>query len=498
MNPTPSTPEDSPQSSGSSPARARSVLRLSFVVFVDKAHGEEELRPFFQSLEDTVKPLEQSWEVVAVDNSTSDETWDRLKSIQMDHRSRIHLIRFRAGQKRSVAAEVALGRVTGDVVFFLDTEHPEEIQGITQMANRVEEGYDVVIGQRESGEQPNCWDACTDKVFGDLLYQVNGLRLSSPLSQFFCFRTKVPRLSGADGERITILPYLAARAGFEVAEVPWKPEGPQAEQPKNWPFAQMPAYVEKLALSLWTEFRSASFLEATTPASMVMVFGAFFVTMAAFVPASLQMVFVAAGFLVITAALGALQLFNAHSIAELTSVYAAERVHQGAICEERHRVGTGIDHPASQEESKAVTPVDNGISAVEPGQAKPRVLVVDDDPMIQKLLSGILVDADCEVTSACDGEDGLSRVDDNTDVIILDLAMPRCDGFEFLKKYRSTSYDAKIIVISGSGRPKNVSKAFKEGAFDFMEKPFEIAETVRLVRNAVKQRRLAREYLEVA
>ncbi len=497
MNLPPSTPEEAPNMSSSATARACPDLRLSFVVVIDKP--EADLRTFFHTLEESVRSLPNSWEAICIDNTSSHTTWDDLKSIQVDNRCRMHLIRFRTVQKRGRALDAALARVTGDVVYLLNAERPEEIETISQMQNRLSEGYDVIVGHQEPEREAGWCERWTTSAFSEVLYHVNGFRLRAPLSDYFCFRTNVPKLSNVDGETIGTLPYAAARAGFEVTELPWKPSGKHESDRAKWCWTrEIPHYLEKLTLSLWAEFRSASFMEATTPAFMVLILGAIGVTLSPFVSAAFQIAFLATGFMLITGALFGLQLFNAASIRDLVTFQFRDRLNESVVSEERHRVGTGLDEPASQKKVEALDRMEPTKVHVKDGEAKPRILVVDDDPMIQKLLSGILTEADCEVTTACDGEEGLNRVDEHTDVILLDLAMPRMDGFEFLKKYRSTSYDAKIIVISGAGRVKNVAKAFKEGAFDFMEKPFEISETVRLVRNAVHQRRLSREYLEVA
>jgi len=106
-----------------------------------------------------------------------------------------------------------------------------------------------------------------------------------------------------------------------------------------------------------------------------------------------------------------------------------------------------------------------------------RILIVDDDPTIQKALSQTLFNYKYETETAGDGfEAGIKTVQFRPDLIILDLIMPEMDGFEvcrYLKNDPTTS-DVKILILTGYDTEENREKIMDAGADDFLTKPVEV------------------------
>jgi CheY-like chemotaxis protein len=104
-----------------------------------------------------------------------------------------------------------------------------------------------------------------------------------------------------------------------------------------------------------------------------------------------------------------------------------------------------------------------------------RVLVVDDDPGLQQALEAILQLEGYEVTTARDGLDALEKVDHSQPaLILLDLMMPRMDGFTFAEELKQRGLRAQIpiIVLTADGRVQQ--KAEQLGADGGLAKPFDI------------------------
>jgi DNA-binding response OmpR family regulator len=109
--------------------------------------------------------------------------------------------------------------------------------------------------------------------------------------------------------------------------------------------------------------------------------------------------------------------------------------------------------------------------------AKPRILVVEDDPDLRRILKLQLSSLDYEVTEACDGAAGFKSVQqDRPDCVILDLMMPVMDGFGFLKRARSlfSTKDTPIIILTASEDERNRLKGFQYQADAYMSKPYDI------------------------
>ena len=120
---------------------------------------------------------------------------------------------------------------------------------------------------------------------------------------------------------------------------------------------------------------------------------------------------------------------------------------------------------------------------------KPKILIVDDERHLvgslqQTLLlefPGGLVDA------AYSGEEGLSRLAESTyDLILADLRMPGFDGLELIRGVRYLSPDVPIVLMTGYGSDLIRDEAAELGVSDYVEKPFDVSDLLRVVRDLLQ------------
>ena len=123
-----------------------------------------------------------------------------------------------------------------------------------------------------------------------------------------------------------------------------------------------------------------------------------------------------------------------------------------------------------------------------------RILFIDDDPSGREVALFNLRKAGHEVTAAGDGAGGLSAFAAAPfDVVITDLKMPGIPGMEVLRKIRAGSPDVPVLVITAFGNVETAVAAMKEGAYDFIGKPFHRDQLLLAVEKALDRRRLATE-----
>ena len=118
-----------------------------------------------------------------------------------------------------------------------------------------------------------------------------------------------------------------------------------------------------------------------------------------------------------------------------------------------------------------------------------RILVVDDEPAIRRLLKTSLASQDYLVSEAADGAAALAALKrDPFDVLVLDLGLPGMDGFEVIRQLREGRSALPIIVLSARADETGKVRALDLGADDYVTKPFGIEELLARIRAAVRHR----------
>jgi FixJ family two-component response regulator len=119
--------------------------------------------------------------------------------------------------------------------------------------------------------------------------------------------------------------------------------------------------------------------------------------------------------------------------------------------------------------------------------ASGEIFVVDDDPMVLNALSVVLSREGYQVNGFAEGASFLAAAKLRTPTcVILDVHMPGQSGLDILKELNAQQYPAPIFIISGIGDIPMAVEAIKNGAFDFIEKPFDATTVVTRVREAVE------------
>ena len=115
-----------------------------------------------------------------------------------------------------------------------------------------------------------------------------------------------------------------------------------------------------------------------------------------------------------------------------------------------------------------------------------KILVVDDEPPIRKLLRMGLVSQGYEVVDASNGKTALDQLAQKPDLVILDLGLPDVDGLELLRKIRSSQESLPIVVLSSRGDEAGKVAALDLGADDYVTKPFGMDELFARMRAALR------------
>jgi len=116
-----------------------------------------------------------------------------------------------------------------------------------------------------------------------------------------------------------------------------------------------------------------------------------------------------------------------------------------------------------------------------------KVLVVDDEANLRKVLGALLRSEGYEVSLAADGEMGLNEFKKNgADIVVTDLVMPKFGGMELLKAINDLAPDVPVIIVTAHGTVDSAVEAIKRGAFDYITKPYDKDELAAVIAKAAR------------
>ena len=110
-----------------------------------------------------------------------------------------------------------------------------------------------------------------------------------------------------------------------------------------------------------------------------------------------------------------------------------------------------------------------------------KIIVIEDDPHILKLISQTLQREGYEVVTATDGSEGLRKVrETHPHLVILDISLPGLDGYQVCHHLRSEHATSKlpVIMVTAMSRPSDQRRGFETGADDYLSKPFVLSELI--------------------
>lgn len=122
-----------------------------------------------------------------------------------------------------------------------------------------------------------------------------------------------------------------------------------------------------------------------------------------------------------------------------------------------------------------------------------RILIVEDEAVLMRALTDALTAKGCDVIGASDGETGLElALEKKPQLILLDIMLPRVNGFEICRAVRAHGHDMPILMLTAKGQEEDVILGLNLGADDYITKPFRLGEVVARV-NAFLRRSTARQ-----
>lgn len=193
-------------------------VALSIVVPV--MNEQESVRPLYEKLSTHLDSLAKRYEVIFVDDGSTDNTFAELKKLYDEHPGILRVVRFRRNFGKTPALVAGFGRARGEIVFTMDGDLQDDPEEIPRFLAKLDEGYDLVTGWKFPRLDPIS-KTFPSRVFNGLVSKMTGVHLHDINNGFKAYRREVIEDSHLKlyGEFHRFIPVMAHWRGFRVAEI---------------------------------------------------------------------------------------------------------------------------------------------------------------------------------------------------------------------------------------------------------------------------------------
>jgi glycosyltransferase involved in cell wall biosynthesis len=199
---------------------ASSSQKVALSIVVPVMNEEQNVRPLYQKLSDQLNSLGQNYEIIFVDDGSTDHTFRELKTLHEEHSGTIRVIRFRRNFGKTPALVAGFSRCQGDIIFTMDGDLQDDPEEIPNFLEKINEGYDLVSGWKFPRLDP-ITKTFPSHVFNGLVSKMTGVHLHDINNGFKAYRRDVIEDSHLKlyGEFHRFIPVMAQWRGFSVTEI---------------------------------------------------------------------------------------------------------------------------------------------------------------------------------------------------------------------------------------------------------------------------------------
>ncbi len=188
-------------------------------IVVPLQNEQESLPLLIKAIDEVFKSSEDKYEVIFVDDGSTDKSIEVLKKIRYEYGEIIKIIRFTCNYGKSAALSVGIKEATGDFIITMDADLQDDPSAIPLMLEKIDEGWDLVSGWKKKRYDPITF-TLPSKVWNSVTSVLSGVKLHDFNCGFKAYRSEAAKSLDIYGDRHRYLPALAHWDGYKVTEVP--------------------------------------------------------------------------------------------------------------------------------------------------------------------------------------------------------------------------------------------------------------------------------------
>lgn len=194
----------------------KGTVELSIVIPL--YNEEENVAQLHEKLHCSLRPLEKSYEIILVDDGSTDRTFEILRRLKIND-PLLRVIKFRGNFGQSAATAAGFDVATGEVIITLDGDLQNDPTDIPRILQKLDEGYDVVSGWRKSRKDKLLLRKVPSTIANRIICRVTDVRLHDTGCALKAYRSDIVKRINLYGELHRFLPALARIEGARIAEM---------------------------------------------------------------------------------------------------------------------------------------------------------------------------------------------------------------------------------------------------------------------------------------
>ena len=187
-------------------------------VVVPLLNEEENIEPLYQALRETLEGLDKGYEIVFIDDGSTDNSYEVLERLYAKDQEHVRVIQFRRNFGKTAALASGFNQARGEVIVTLDADLQDDPGEIPKLLGPLEEGYDLASAWRRYRKDPLS-KTLPSRIFNGVVCALTGVRLHDLNSGFKAYRREVAQGVKIYGELHRFIPVLAHWRGYRVGEV---------------------------------------------------------------------------------------------------------------------------------------------------------------------------------------------------------------------------------------------------------------------------------------
>jgi Glycosyltransferases involved in cell wall biogenesis len=192
-------------------------MKISIVIPI--YNEEESVETLYEKIVDTMNKLPYDYEIIAVDDGSTDNTFNKLKEIASKDK-RLKVISFKRNYGQTAAMFAGFQHASGDVVITMDADFQNDPADIPILIEKINEGYDVVSGWRKDRKDPFFSRTLPSKIANYIISNATGVYLHDYGCSLKAYKKDIAKNFRLYGDMHRFLPALAKGLGAKITEVP--------------------------------------------------------------------------------------------------------------------------------------------------------------------------------------------------------------------------------------------------------------------------------------